>query len=138
MSMNKTISFASLLSELPNRVSGQMAENLSVPITFVCLLHLANEKVSKMFVVISAICLLCTNNSFTVTVHYRQERGHYWKQGEQYLFLLFLVNLAVVLNFLVLLDKQNIWILLLNIRILFNTFCIFWYYRINKLYVHCR
>lgn len=48
MSMNKSILFTSLLSELPNRVSGQMAENLSVPITFVCLLHLANEKNLKI------------------------------------------------------------------------------------------
>ena len=55
MSMNKSILFTSLLSELPNRVSGQMAENLSVPITFVCLLHLANEKVSKIFVLVSGI-----------------------------------------------------------------------------------
>ena len=46
--MDKTISFASLLSELPKRVSGQTAENLSVPIAFVCLLHLANEKVCKV------------------------------------------------------------------------------------------
>lgn len=46
--MDKTISFASLLAELPKRVSGQTAENLSVPIAFVCLLHLANEKNLKI------------------------------------------------------------------------------------------
>lgn len=48
ISIDKTISFTSLLSELPNRVSAQMADNLSVPITFVCLLHLANEKNLKI------------------------------------------------------------------------------------------
>ncbi|XP_052101083.1 condensin complex subunit 2-like [Mytilus californianus] len=46
--MDKTISFTSLLAELPKRVSGQTAENLSVPIAFVCLLHLANEKNLKI------------------------------------------------------------------------------------------
>lgn len=96
--MDKTISFTSLLSELPNRVSAQMADNLSVPITFVCLLHLANEKVSEMFVVFSAISLLCTNNSLlvsekcianskkTVTVHSEQEREQPRKQGNNTFF----------------------------------------------------
>lgn len=40
------LSFQQLLRDLPEKVSGQTAKNLSVPIAFVCLLHLANEKVS--------------------------------------------------------------------------------------------
>ncbi|XP_035672015.1 condensin complex subunit 2-like isoform X2 [Branchiostoma floridae] len=36
--------FTELMQELPTMVSGQTAKNLSVPIAFVCLLHLANEK----------------------------------------------------------------------------------------------
>ncbi|XP_066278785.1 condensin complex subunit 2-like isoform X1 [Branchiostoma lanceolatum] len=36
--------FTGLMQELPTMVSNQTAKNLSVPITFVCLLHLANEK----------------------------------------------------------------------------------------------
>ena len=38
--------FSQLLRDLPEKVSGQTAKNLSAPIAFVCLLHLANEKVS--------------------------------------------------------------------------------------------
>eukprot|EP00051_Salpingoeca_urceolata_P005019 m.69652 g.69652 ORF g.69652 m.69652 type:complete len:697 (-) comp14006_c0_seq1:222-2312(-) len=41
-------SFASLVSDLPSKVPSSMAENLSVPIMFVCLLHLANEKELKI------------------------------------------------------------------------------------------
>ena len=37
--------FQSLLEALPSQVSASTARNLSVPIAFVCLLHLANEKV---------------------------------------------------------------------------------------------
>lgn len=40
-----TLSFQELLNDLPQNVSTHMAKNLSVPIAFVCLLHLANEKV---------------------------------------------------------------------------------------------
>lgn len=43
--MDGTLSFQELLNELPQNVSTHMAKNLSVPIAFVCLLHLANEKV---------------------------------------------------------------------------------------------
>ena len=39
-------SFQSLVQELPQKLSKNMSKNLSVPIAFVCLLHLANEKVS--------------------------------------------------------------------------------------------
>ena len=42
-------SFKELMHTLPEKVSKNMARNLSVPITFVCLLHLANEKVRVMF-----------------------------------------------------------------------------------------
>lgn len=38
-------SFQELLTMLPEKVSEHMAENLSTPIAFACLLHLANEKV---------------------------------------------------------------------------------------------
>ena len=41
-----THTFQALLNTLPEKVSKHMAKNLSVPIAFVCLLHLANEKVS--------------------------------------------------------------------------------------------
>ena len=40
-------SFRALCCSLPGRVSRSMAENASVPICFVCLLHLANERVSS-------------------------------------------------------------------------------------------
>lgn len=43
--MEGKMSFQKLLKDLPEKVSGQTAKNLSVPIAFVCLLHLANEKV---------------------------------------------------------------------------------------------
>ncbi|KAK6185759.1 hypothetical protein SNE40_007921 [Patella caerulea] len=46
--MSKTWSFQSLLQELPEKVSTNTAKNLSVPIAFVCLLHLANEKSLKI------------------------------------------------------------------------------------------
>ena len=44
-----SLSFQRLLNDLPEKVSGQTARNLSVPIAFVCLLHLANEKVRKLY-----------------------------------------------------------------------------------------
>ena len=43
--MDGTLMFQELLKDLPGKVAGQTAKNLSVPIAFVCLLHLANEKV---------------------------------------------------------------------------------------------
>ena len=43
--MSGAHSFHEMVKHLPDRLSKQMAENLSVPIAFVCLLHLANEKV---------------------------------------------------------------------------------------------
>lgn len=46
--VNGVHSFQSLLQELPQNVSKGMAKNLSVPIAFVCLLHLANEKTLKI------------------------------------------------------------------------------------------
>lgn len=47
--MTEAWSFQSLLQALPSCVSSQTAQNLSVPIAFVCLLHLANEKVLLIF-----------------------------------------------------------------------------------------
>lgn len=41
---SQEVEFSSLYSDLPSKVSNGMAQNLSVPICFVCLLHLANEK----------------------------------------------------------------------------------------------
>ena len=38
-------SFASVLQRLSKTLPGNMVSNLSVPIAFVCLLHIANEKV---------------------------------------------------------------------------------------------
>lgn len=49
--MNGTLSFQELLNDLPQNVSTHMAKNLSVPIAFVCLLHLANEKVGFVFII---------------------------------------------------------------------------------------
>ena len=43
--VTKPCTFSELYSTIPNKISRQMANNLSVPIAFVCLLHLANEKV---------------------------------------------------------------------------------------------
>ena len=39
-------SFQKMVEVLPSKLSKTMASNLSVPIAFVCLLHLANEKVN--------------------------------------------------------------------------------------------
>ena len=39
-------SFKELYAQLPGKLSKNMAKNLSVSIAFVCILHLANEKVS--------------------------------------------------------------------------------------------
>jgi condensin complex subunit 2 len=36
------------VADVPTKVSSSMAQNLSVPIMFVCLLHLANEKHLKI------------------------------------------------------------------------------------------
>jgi condensin complex subunit 2 len=36
------------VADVPGRVSEQLASNLSVPIMFVCLLHLANEKTLRI------------------------------------------------------------------------------------------
>lgn len=44
-SLNNGTDFSKLYSTLSSRVSSATAKNLSVPIGFVCLLHLANEKV---------------------------------------------------------------------------------------------
>ncbi|CAH1783707.1 unnamed protein product [Owenia fusiformis] len=41
-------SFQTLLDTLPDTVSKNMSKNLSIPIVFVCLLHLANEKTLKL------------------------------------------------------------------------------------------
>lgn len=46
--MKGQITFQKLLDDLPSKVMGQTAKNLSVPIAFVCLLHLANEKTLKI------------------------------------------------------------------------------------------
>ncbi|ESO96826.1 hypothetical protein LOTGIDRAFT_231660 [Lottia gigantea] len=48
ITMNTSWSFQSLLEQLPEKVSTNTAKNLSVPIAFVCLLHLANEKTLKI------------------------------------------------------------------------------------------
>ena len=49
LSVAGTHSFQALLDELPRRISKTLTKNLSVPIAFVCLLHLANEKVGDMY-----------------------------------------------------------------------------------------
>ena len=47
-SFNNGTDFSKLYSTLSSRVSSATAKNLSVPIGFVCLLHLANEKVKHI------------------------------------------------------------------------------------------
>lgn len=42
------VSFSNLYGTLPRLIPNQMAENLSVPLAFNCLLHLANEKNLKI------------------------------------------------------------------------------------------
>ncbi|EGD76028.1 hypothetical protein PTSG_11637 [Salpingoeca rosetta] len=46
--VTKQQSFAEIVSDVPKMVPQQMGEQLSVPIMFVCLLHLANEKHLKI------------------------------------------------------------------------------------------
>ncbi|XP_021369102.1 condensin complex subunit 2-like isoform X2 [Mizuhopecten yessoensis] len=48
LEMKGTCTFQELLDILPDKVSSQTAKNLSVPIAFACLLHLANEKCLKI------------------------------------------------------------------------------------------
>ena len=50
----QNVMFQGLFGEVTSRVSSMMAKNLSVPIMFVCLLHLANEKVS---ILMGILCL---------------------------------------------------------------------------------
>ena len=45
-SRNEMSSFKDLYHVLPNKISQSASNNLSVPIAFVCLLYLANEKVN--------------------------------------------------------------------------------------------
>ncbi|XP_028391090.1 condensin complex subunit 2-like [Dendronephthya gigantea] len=47
-SVTKPCNFTDLFHTMPNKISKQMAKNLSIPIAFVCLLHLANEKNLKL------------------------------------------------------------------------------------------
>ena len=56
-------SFQGLVQVLPKQITRNMADNLSVPIAFVCLLHLANEKVCCRF----SNCSPCSKNSRTPT-----------------------------------------------------------------------
>ncbi|CAM1296898.1 Uncharacterised protein g1679 [Pycnogonum litorale] len=46
--VEKEILFSELYNTLPSKVSPSMAKNLSVPLTFVCFLHLVNEKCLKL------------------------------------------------------------------------------------------
>lgn len=46
--MESTQRFSQVVSHVPSKVPAAMAQNLSVPIMFVCLLHLANEKNLKI------------------------------------------------------------------------------------------
>ena len=44
--VSQICSFKELYDKLPGKLSKNMSKNLSVSIAFVCILHLANEKVS--------------------------------------------------------------------------------------------
>ena len=44
--VSQIYSFKELYDKLPGKLSKNMSKNLSVSIAFVCILHLANEKVS--------------------------------------------------------------------------------------------
>ena len=48
------VDFHAMYSKLPSLLSAQMSSSISVPICFVCLLHLANEKVCSSFA-----CMWC-------------------------------------------------------------------------------
>lgn len=45
---NGNIDFSSLYKELPQRLSASMSGNISVPLVFIGLLHLANEHSLKL------------------------------------------------------------------------------------------
>ena len=47
---SKVSNFSTLCSNIPSQLSNEMRRNISVPICFVCLLHLANEKVLSKLV----------------------------------------------------------------------------------------
>ena len=52
--------FSTLYSALPSKLPDSMAKNVSVSICFVCLLHLANEKVSLYPIFsYSQVCIEC-------------------------------------------------------------------------------
>lgn len=46
--MDKAVNFKTLYETLPHRLSAKMTENLSGPLAFVGLLHLANEKCLRL------------------------------------------------------------------------------------------
>nr|XP_027217648.1 condensin complex subunit 2-like [Penaeus vannamei] len=48
MDPNYKIDFTSLYKDLPSKLSSKMTENLSVPLAFIALLHLANEHSLKL------------------------------------------------------------------------------------------
>ena len=52
--MLEQCSFTKMLERLPSHLSETAVKNLSVPIAFVCLLHLANEKVTQLTVSLSS------------------------------------------------------------------------------------
>jgi len=47
--VNRHLTFQQLLNTLSTRLHSSVVKNLSVPIAFVCLLHLANDKVTIFF-----------------------------------------------------------------------------------------
>ena len=56
-------SFQKMVETLPGKLSKNMAANLSVPIAFVCLLHLANEKVKQQIDLCSLMNISHNNNN---------------------------------------------------------------------------
>ena len=57
--MSKSMSFQELVKRLPENVSKNTAKSLTVPIVFVCLLHLANEKVNCFMFNMDSVSNVC-------------------------------------------------------------------------------
>ena len=62
------LSFSSMCSDLPSKLTAEMKRNISVPIAFVCLLHLANEKVCSCIIRWCAHNVCCHSYIYRVLI----------------------------------------------------------------------
>lgn len=88
--MDGTLSFQELLNDLPQNVSTHMAKNLSVPIAFVCLLHLANEKVGCAVIITLYLQIL-----IQILLSYLASLLSYVYKRDDYMELLFFQTLKI-------------------------------------------